>query len=304
LEAAIIRGFAPYHRRSRSPETSLDAAYAECRAICERSAKTFSLACRFLPTSKRRAIWAIYAFCRHADDLVDTPDAGGARMALHAWRDELLRAYDGAPRHPIMVAYADVLRTYPLPLQPALDLLSGIEMDLTPRRYEDWDELRQYCYAVASTVGLLTLPVLGHNSPEAADRAVELGLAMQLTNILRDVGEDARLGRVYLPLSEIRRFGYSVDRLMQGTVDDAFRDLIAFQIERARDQYARARPGIGLLDRNARLPVHLASVLYSRILNRIEANDFDVFSQRAHLTLAEKVVHGLLALRQLPSASA
>jgi phytoene synthase len=149
-------------------------------------------------------------------------------------------------------------------------------------------------------VGLLTLPILGYRSARALEHAIDLGRAMQLTNILRDVGEDARRGRVYLPVDEMRRFGYSMSRLMDGIVDDAFRELMAFQIDRARDLYDRARPGIALLDPSARLTVHLASVLYGQILNRIEANDCDVFSRRAHLSLPAKLYHGLMAVRQLP----
>jgi phytoene synthase len=290
-------------RQPSVPLITTDVAYATCQQICRGHARTFYLACRLLPTVKQRAIWAVYAFCRHADDLVDRPRAEPAAIALAAWRDELLRAYDGCPTHPITVALADVLRTYPIPLQPALDLLAGVEMDIAPRLYATWEDLRLYCYRVAATVGLLTLPVLGARSPEASTYAVDLGLAMQLTNILRDVGEDARMGRIYLPLDEMRRFGYSTARLRAGQIDPSFRGLMRFQIERARDYYARAQPGIRLLDPDARLPVHLASALYGQILNQIEANGCDVFSRRAHLSTMAKLYHGLLAVRYLPSLS-
>jgi phytoene synthase len=279
----------------------VDAAYRECQVICQQHARTFAFACRFLPSQRRRAVWAIYAYCRIADDIVDTATDGSVLRQLADWRDELLRAYDGAPRHPVLIAYADALTRFPVPLAPALELLEGLTSDMLPPMYDAWPALRHYCYQVASTVGLLTLPILGTDSNEARDRAIDLGIAMQMTNILRDIGEDARMNRIYLPREDLRRFGYSAMALQQGLIDHAFRDLMRFQIERTRGYYAQAEPGIRWLDRSARLPVLLASALYRQILTRIERNDFDVFSKRAHLTTTAKIGHGLLTMRRLPN---
>lgn len=282
-------------RPAAAREPLLDDSYRRCRAITRAGSKTFYLASCFLPRAKRRAIWAIYAFCRTVDDVADAPDSPGVRLAkLDAWQDDLLAAFSGRPDQPMMAAVADTVRRYDIAIRPALQLLQGARRDVTVRRYETYDELLEYCYLVASTVGLLVSPILGY-APGALEYGITLGHAMQLTNILRDVGEDARLGRIYLPIEDLRRFGYSEDQLLQGVVDGNFIALMRFQIARVRELYRAAAPGIALLAPESRYTVRLALALYGRILERIEANGYDVFTRRAYVPLRTKLAVALTA---------
>ncbi len=263
-------------------------AYTYCRQIIHRASKTFTWGARLLPPQKRRAAWAIYAFCRVVDDIADEAgDIARARTRLDAWRSRLARAYADAPDGPITLAWHDMLQRFAVPLQPALDLIDGVEMDLaggigpSGERPQTFDDLRLYCYRVAGTVGLLMAPVLGYRSSVALQYAVELGIAMQLTNILRDVGADARKGRIYLPQEDLDRFGCSMADITAGKVDDAFVTLMRFQIARAQDYYDRAMPGIALLDRSAQFAIHASARLYRGILDAVVANNYDVFTRRA-----------------------
>jgi 15-cis-phytoene synthase len=281
-------------------------AYEYCRQVTQRASKTFYWGSVFLPSAKRQAIWAIYAFCRKIDDLVDeAPEKDALRIghlqgsysptqAIDSWREALTRLYaKGSADNSndlILLAWEDVLQEYAVPLEPALELLNGVEMDLTQTRYQNFDDLRLYCYRVAGTVGLLTSAIFGYEDEDALVYAVELGIALQLTNILRDVGEDARNGRIYLPLDEMAQFGYSEANLMDGVVNDAFCSLLAFQMQRADEYYRRSLPGIDLLNADCRLAIRLSGTLYRRILDRICANHFDVFTTRASVPLPTKLM--------------
>ncbi len=270
---------------------SLAAAYEACHQIMERNAHAFSFAARFVPLPKRRAIWAIYALLRHSDDLVDRAPATATRADLLAavdhWEGQI-RAGDTTSS--ILRAFADTRIHFAVPLDPLWDLFEGMRMDLLRSRYRTWAELERYCYCVAGTVGLLCTPVLGYNGDaETLRDAANLGIAMQLTNILRDVGEDLTLGRIYLPQEELIAFGYSEEKAHAGVVDRAFRELMRFQIARARALYRQSMPAIARLDRGSHLPIHAAAVLYGGVLGRIEANDYQVFTRRAHLTTRDKV---------------
>ena len=235
-------------------------------------------------------MWAIYAFCRSADDVADSSLPAEQRLAaIDDWRDRLVAAFDARPDHPIMVAFADAVKQFYIPIEPALQLLSGARQDVVVRRYETYEELRRYCYLVASTVGLLVCPLLGYESG-ALGYGIELGRAMQMTNILRDVGEDSRLGRIYLPAEDLRRFNYTEARLLEGTVDRDFVALMRFQIARVRAMYEEAAPGIELLAPGSRYTVRLALSLYRRILAEIERNGYDVFTRRAHVPARAKLV--------------
>ncbi len=276
------------------------AAYATCREITQAASKTFYLASLFLAPEKRRAVWAVYAFCRTADDLVDRIAPAGDRLgAIDRLERELLACVAGEPVGPIFAAYADATARFAIPLEPALALLRGARMDVTVRSYETYDELGEYCYLVASTVGLLVAPILGYATPEALEYGVALGRAMQLTNILRDVGEDALMGRVYLPREDLLRFDYGEREIFAHVLDERFVALMRFQIARVRDLYERAEPGIALLAPDARYTVRLALTLYRRILGAIEANGYDVFGRRAYVPLRSKIVSALgVALAQ------
>ena len=252
--------------------------------------KTFYVSSLFLAPEKRRAVWAVYAFCRTADDIVDRIAPASERLeALAAWERQLVASYDGHADDPIFIAFADSARRFRIPVAPALDLLRGARLDVTVRRYATYDDVHEYCYLVASTVGLLVMPVLGTISPNAARYGVALGRAMQMTNILRDVGEDARMGRIYLPSEDLRRFGCTEAAVLDGAGGSAFEAVMRFEIERVRAMYREAEPGIALLAPDARRTVRVAFLLYRGILERIEANRYDVFSRRAFVPLGAKL---------------
>lgn len=271
--------------------TILADAYEACRLMTRHHAHAFYFSIRFLPPRKRRAIWAIYAICRYSDDLVDRAPATATTADILAridWWEGKVRAMDR--NIPIVRAFADARERFAIPTAPLWDLLDGMRMDLTHARYATWDELRRYCYCVASTIGLLCTPVLGYDgAAETLAYAADLGVAMQLTNILRDVGADAAMGRIYLPQDEIAAFGYSEEKIAAGVVDDAFRRLMAFQIARARDLYCVSAPGIARLHRSGQLPVQAAATLYGGILGRIEAIDYHVYTHRAALSTWDKL---------------
>ena len=270
------------------------AAYATCREITRIASKTFYLASLFLAAEKRRAVWAVYAFCRTADDVVDRTAPAADRIgALEDLERKLLAMSRGHANEPIFIAYADAARRFAIPLEPALELLRGARMDITIRRYATYDELCEYCYLVASTVGLLVSPILGTSTEDALPFGVTLGRAMQLTNILRDVGEDALMGRVYLPAEDLERFGYEESRIFAGVVDAEFVAMMQFQIARVRSLYADAEPGIALLSPESRYTVRLALSLYRGILSAIEVNGYNVFSRRAYVPLRSKIATAL-----------
>ena len=268
-------------------------AYEFCRQTARTHAKSFYFSAQFLPVEKRKAIYAVYALCRHVDDAVDrhdVHDAAGARAAIEVWQRDLDKVYRGEKVDaPVLLAWSDMLTRYPIKQELPLELMRGVLMDTYISRYETWEELRVYCYRVASTVGLMVTEIFGYTRPETLEYAVALGEAMQLTNILRDIGEDQRVGRVYVPQEDLRRFGYAESELARGEINEPFISLMRFEIERARNLYREAEQGIPLLNREARFTVLLAARIYARILDRVEANMFDVFNRRAHLTLAAKM---------------
>jgi len=280
-----------------------DVAYDYCRRVTQRASKTFYWGSMFLPPPKRRAVWAVYAFCRVVDDIVDEaigaqrPSAGhlsgssAPEEELEYWRRSLERIYErgGSDDGPIQLAWSDMLKAYEVPLEPALELLQGVTMDLSVFRYETFEELYVYCYRVAGTVGLLTSPIFGYHDEAVLAHAVDLGVALQLTNILRDIGEDSRRGRIYLPQDEMRRFGYSEAELMAGVINDSFRELVHFQMARADEYYQRAQPGVSMLQADCRLAVRLSSSLYRHILDRIRLNNYNVFTKRASVPLKTKL---------------
>lgn len=269
--------------------------WGACRSYIREHGRTFFFASQFLPAERRRAMHAAYAFCRIADDIVDRAPATGAAAAareLDAWERQI-----EAPTLPIAAAFADVRRRYGVPVEPVRDLLAGVRMDLAPRPYADWDELRTYCYRVAGTVGLISAPILGCRDDVALPRAVDLGIAMQLTNILRDVGEDARMGRLYLPLADLELFGCDPAALLAGRPSGRFGAMMAFEIERARALYESSRLGIPALLPSGQLAILASAHLYGKILHRIEEQGYDVFAGRAYVPTQRK-------LRAMPSVVA
>lgn len=271
--------------------TELQRAYAYCADLTKVHSKTFYMASSLLPAEKRRAMRALYAFCRVSDDLVDR-HAGDREAALTAWQR---RALSDTPScdDVVAVAWADTRARYNIPRQYAEQLIAGVARDLNQTRYETFEDLSVYCYGVASTVGLMAMHIIGFDGPNAIPYAVKLGVALQLTNILRDIGEDWRAGRVYLPQDELYDFGLTDDDIGAGVVDDRWRRFMEFQIERNRRLYREALPGVRMLNRDGRFAVAAAAELYRAILHDIEKNDADVFSRRAFISKWGK-------LRRLP----
>ncbi len=275
-----------------SPPT-LDAAYAECERIARASSSSFTLAFHLLPPDRRRALAALYAYCRIVDDAAD--ESREPRAALTAWRAELERLRDGAPTHPVAVALADAIRRFAVPTQHLDEILTGVEMDLNPRRYETFDELREYCYHVAVAVGLAALPIFGCRDLRSRAYAEALGLALQLTNILRDVAEDAERGRIYLPREDLRRFGYRERDLVTHTRNAAWRALVAFEVERMRGFYRAARASIAPRDRRALVAAEGMRLVYQRLLARIARDPDAIFGPRVGVPLVEKALCALAA---------
>lgn len=264
-------------------DDDLSAAYRSCEQITKSHSRTFHMASGFLPGDKRRSARALYAFCRVCDNLVDTPQAQDPLAALDRWRCQVLNV-QSASDDPVAVAWADTRARYQIPWRYAEQLMAGVTQDIATRRYQTFDELAGYCYAVASTVGLMAMHIIGFQDSRAIPYAVKLGVALQLTNILRDVGEDWRIGRLYLPQEELAAFGLSESDIAAGLVDDRWRSLMRFQIARTRQLYDEALPGIALLARDGRFAITAAAQLYRAILDDIEAHDYDVFRRRAHVS--------------------
>lgn len=269
----------------------LEAAFAHADAITRRNSKTFYTATGLLPADSRRAIRALYGFCRATDDLVDR--AGATLAEVEAWRAQVARPA-AQQADPVLRAWGVVRERYGVDARYEMELIDGVALDIRRQRYHTWAELERYCYLVASTVGLLSMPIIGLapgvGFAEAAPYAIRLGVALQLTNILRDVGEDAERGRVYLPAADLARYGLTADDILRGVYDERFVGLMQFEIRRARDQFYRALPGIALLAAAARPAVGAAALLYRAILGEIEANDYQVYARRAHTTGWQKLL--------------
>jgi phytoene synthase len=287
----------------------IEEAFAYTERITRQHSKTFYLATALLPGEARRAIRALYAFCRATDDLVDNE---GATLAdVEHWRAEAARPSHGQ-RNPILLCWTLIREQYGVDVRYQNELIDGIALDLSKRRYATWIELERYCYLVASTVGLLSMPIIGLARgacpDEAAPYAIQLGVALQLTNILRDVGEDAARGRVYLPQSDLARFGLTAADILNGVHDERLISLMRFEIERAREVYDAALPGIALLSPAARPAVGAAALLYRAILDRIESIGYRVHAQRAStsslgkLLMLPSILWRVATLRQPPSA--
>lgn len=281
------------------PEDMLDAAYERCREVTAEYAKTFYLGTKLMTPEKQRAIWAIYVWCRRTDELVDGPNASHITPeALDQWEARLEAVFEGRPMDVIDAALCDTVSKFPVDIQPFRDMIDGMRMDLVKPRYQTFDELYEYCYRVAGTVGLMSMPIMGCDDEFEGDlekvykAALSLGLANQLTNILRDVGEDVQTrNRIYIPLDELADFGITEEEIVRGglfspttgKVDDRWKAFMKFQIARAREVFAEAEAGVNCLHADARWPVWSALDVYRNILDAIEENDYDNFSKRAYV---------------------
>jgi phytoene synthase len=269
-------------------DASLRIAYKKAEEVTASHSKSFFFASQLLPEEKRSAVRALYAFCRSVDDIVDENPAGRRAFALDYWRG-VIRNASASDDDLIAAAWVDTLLRYHIPRQYALQLIDGVSRDLVQTRYQTFDELATYCYGVASTVGLMSMYIVGFESNGAVPYAIKLGVALQMTNILRDIGEDYRNGRIYLPRDEMMLYGIRESDLAEGKVTKRWRQFMRFQIQRTRELYEESWAGVKLLEPEGRLAVGAASVLYSGILDEIEKNNYDVFSRRASLSLIEKL---------------
>ncbi len=278
-----------------------------CTALTKRSGSNFYYSFLFLPRERREAMHAVYAFCREVDSAVDDPAPGSdPRERLRRWRADLAAFYrpnspsaSGAgqetPASPVMTCLADHIRRLEIPQEYFDDIISGVEMDLTINRYATFEDLYTYCYRVASVVGLICLKIFGARAQESRAYAVNLGIAFQLTNILRDIKPDGAKGRIYVPQEDLARFGYPEEAILAGAYTPAFVKLMEFECRRAQDYYRRAEAALPAADRLALLPAEIMRAIYHLILERIEASRYRVFNRRITLSPSRRLVVALWA---------
>jgi phytoene synthase len=281
------------------PESSfIQGAAAYCRKLTTKSKSNFYYAFLFLPRERREALEAVYAFCRLVDDVVDEEAPAAQKLeGIASWRRELDHVYgDARSNHPVVNRLHDVVRRFAIRRQDMEGVIDGCAMDIDKTRYATWEELELYCYRVASCVGLMCIEIFGY-PPERVDAArryaTDLGMALQLTNILRDVAEDARRGRVYLPADELAQHGITVEDLVRGRHDERFVRMMRAQAERAREHYARARAALTTYERSRLVIAEIMGDIYYRLLEEIEARQFDVFGPKMTVPRVEKMAIAL-----------
>ncbi len=271
------------------PQTTAES-YEHCTRVTRERAKNFAYGLLLLPKEARGAMCAVYAFCRACDDAVDEPETPERkREALDALRTQLVDALAGRPEGPIFAALMDAKERYGIPQEYFHGHLEAFRMDMERMRYATFGELREYCHGVASLVGLMCLHIFGFSSPEAKGPAEDLGIAMQLVNIIRDVKEDADRGRIYLPQDELARFGVPEDQVLRSEATDAFRRLMARQTERAREYFERSRALYAFLPRASRKYPRFLQAIYGRTLDAIEREGYPVLERRVELSKLQKV---------------
>jgi len=261
-----------------------------CQRKTAASGSSFYYSFLFLPPGRRRAITALYAFCREVDDVVDEcNDLQLARTKLAWWRSEIGNLFAGNPQHPVMRALAPAVADYRVSAEHMVEILEGMEMDLSQTRYLDFAALERYCYHVASTVGLLAAGIFGYRDARTLDYAKDLGIALQLTNIIRDVGEDARKNRIYLPMDELKGFGVPAADILNVRQSESFTRLMQFQAHRARGYYERALSALPEADRRAQRPGLIMAAIYRTLLDEIDRDEFRVLERRISLTPIRKM---------------
>ena len=261
-----------------------------CQQKAAASGSSFYYAFLFLPPERRRAITALYAFCREVDDVVDeATDLQLAQTRLAWWRSEIGRMFAGDPQHPVTRALAPALAPFGIDAARLNEIIDGVEMDLTQSRYLDFAALERYCYRVASVVGMLAAGIFGYRDARTLDYARDLGIAFQLTNIIRDVGEDARRNRIYLPMKDLKAYGVTAADITGARYSDAFAELMRFQARRAETFYDRALAALPAADRRAQRPGLIMAAIYRALLAEIERDGFGVLSERVSLTPLRKL---------------
>ncbi len=255
-----------------------------CRQITKASKSNFYYSFLFLPKRQREALYSVYAFCRSIDDVVDrNTSIPKAMEELKEWRQHIDRCYTGFIDHPVLIPLAKTIHEYHLPIEYFEELINGMEMDLHKNRYATFEELRPYCYRVASVVGLICIEIFGYTEPVVGEHAIHQGIAFQLTNILRDIKSDAARGRIYLPQEDLKRFGYSEEELLGSTYNPAFVELMRFECQRTRDYYQKARDLLPRQDRHSMVASEIMEGIYHRILLKIEGSGYNVFEKKISL---------------------
>ena len=266
----------------------------QSRRITKKSNSNFYYSFFSLPSDKRKALYAIYALCRCLDDVVDkSANRLEASEELLKWTTEIINMYKGNPSHPLTIDLKSYIDKYSIPQKYFLELIKGVEMDLTKDRYGTFDELHKYCYRVASIVGLICAEVFGYHNATTLGYAVDLGIALQLTNIMRDIKADTLNGRIYLPLEDLKKFGYTEEDLLSSTYNQAFVELMRFEAERARSYYKRAVETLPKEDQRAMVAAEIMRAIYSRLLQEIESANYDVFAHPPKLSKLQKILIAL-----------
>lgn len=261
-----------------------------CQEQAAGSGSSFYYSFLFLPANQRQAITALYAFCREVDDIVDEcSDLNIALVKLNWWRDEIQRVFHGQAQHPVGIALSKSIKEFKLDEKHFHSIIDGMLMDTEKRRYQTFDELSLYCYRVAGVVGLLAIEIFGYNNPSTQQYAEELGMAFQLTNILRDIKEDARRDRLYLPLDELQKFNVSEQDIFNANLNDNLRALLAFQADRAESYYQKAYMSLADSDRYSQRTGLIMAAIYHSVLNLIRKKDYDVFSKSIRLSPIRKL---------------
>ena len=268
-------------------------AFEYARRITAYYSKSFYFSARMLPKEKRWATYALYGFCRHCDNLIDTPRQRTETeivREIQLLTEELQVAYNtGESQHPIIRAFILVAKAYGIPIEYPLDLLKGVAMDVQKTRYKTFDELSLFCYRVAAVVGLMMTYVLGYKDKRAFGYAKQLGIGMQLTNILRDIKEDKDMGRIYLPQKDLARFGVSEQDILEEKLTPQLKELMKFQVESADRYYAEAMPGISLLETESQYAIYSAAKIYRGILRKIEDHNYNPFLTRVFVPATQKI---------------
>jgi phytoene synthase len=261
------------------------------KEISKKSKSSFYYAFNLLPAEQRDAMNTVYAFCRETDDIVDEGTVADdiKYEKLRKWRIELEKSLNGHSEYPLINKLSKTIQNFNIPLEPFFDLLKGMEMDLQQKRYITFNDLRTYCYHVASTVGLMCIEIFGYRHPTAKDFAVNLGIALQLTNILRDVKKDAEKGRIYLPKEDLEKFGYNESDIFNNTYNENFQKMMKYQVERAREYFNTATACLNREDKKAMFAARAMQHIYYRMLNKIVDADYDVYNTKIKISTAKKV---------------
>jgi len=264
--------------------------YARCAEVTRQSSSNFYYAFMLLPAERRRALYAVYAFCRFVDDIADDGTVAQPAMLLERWREELRKVFNGAVERPVSRALADNVRRFNIPQRYFEEVIDGVEMDLTRKRYATFAELSLYCRRVASAVGLICIEIFGYRNPATRVYAERLGLAFQLTNILRDVREDAARDRIYLPLEDLARFGVSEQEILQSAYTPGFNQLMEFEAARARQFYQEAAAALAPEDKSAMVAAEGMRLIYRALLERISRSGYRVFDRRLSVSAPRKLL--------------